>query len=108
MNYMVERHSDTDTYQHWSVSSGNWVADSTIDWVIEPQWDPATGRIEAVIPLSAFSSIAPTFQNNWSDLLITLVSYDTASSTWKDVDSMLIHYRLSTSIDNWIYGNIEY
>ena len=108
MNYMVERHSDTNTYQHWSVSSGNWVADWTIDWVIEPQWDPTTGRIEAVIPLSALSSLGPTFQNNWSDLLITLDSYDTASSTWKDADTMLIHYRLSTASDNWIYGNIEY
>jgi GH15 family glucan-1,4-alpha-glucosidase len=107
MSYMVQRSSNSDGYQHWSLSGGNWANDSTIGWVIEPQWDPASGRLEAVIPISALSSGSPIFGNTWADLLIVLASYNTGSATWQENDSMLIHYRLSTSNQNWIYGNIE-
>ena len=34
-------------------------------------------------------------------------SYNSGTATWQENDSMLIHSRLSTSDDNWIYGNIE-
>ncbi|HEV2274564.1 MAG TPA: hypothetical protein VGR96_10380, partial [Acidobacteriaceae bacterium] len=107
MNFMVERHSDSDVYQHWSVSGGAWNADRTLNWVIPPQWDPATGRLEAVIPLSALASGTPGLGSTWADLLIVLVSWDSAASVWRDGDSMLLHYRLSTPDQNWIYGNIE-
>ena len=107
MSYMVERHSDSDAYRHWSVSGGAWVNDQTLNWVIAPQWDPSTGRLEAVVPISSLSSGIPNFGNNWADVLVVLASYDSGSATWRDGDSMLIHYRLSTADENWIYGNIE-
>jgi GH15 family glucan-1,4-alpha-glucosidase len=107
MSYMVERHSDSDSFAQWSVSAGAWVAGQTLNWVIAPQWDPLTGRLEAVIPISSVSSGPPGFGNNWADMLIALASYDSGSSTWQDQDSMLIHYRLSSPDQAWIYGNIE-
>jgi GH15 family glucan-1,4-alpha-glucosidase len=107
MNYMVERHSDSDAFQHWSTSGGNWFSDWTVIGVIAPQWDPVTGKLEAVIPISCFSSGGPVFGSNWTDVLVVLASFDQSTSTWKEGDSMLLHYQLATPYQNWIYGNIE-
>jgi len=107
MNFMVERHSDSDAYQHWSVSGGAWVADQTVGWVTPPQWDPATGRVEAVVPISSLSSGSASFGDNWAEVLVVLATYSAASAKWVDGDSMLLHYRLSSADENWIYGNIE-
>lgn len=107
MSFMVERHSDGDTFQHWSLSGGEWVADQTIGWVIDPQWDSATGRMEAIIPISSLSSGAAGIGDNWADVMVVLASYDSTSATWVDGDSMLLHYRLSAEEEEWIYGNIE-
>jgi hypothetical protein len=107
MSYMVQRTSNADGFQHWSQSGGNWSNDYSLGWVIEPQWDPSSGRMEAAIPISAFSSGSPNFGNVWADVLIMLASYNTSNGTWQENDSMLIHYRLSTANQNWIYGNIE-
>ncbi len=107
MSFMVERNSDSPAYQHWSGSETGWTNDRTIDWVIAPQWEPATGRIEAVIPISSVSSGAVSFGNNWANVLVTLASYNAGSSKWVERDSLLLHYRLSTGDQNWIYGDIE-
>jgi hypothetical protein len=107
MSYMVQRTSNTDGFQHWSQSRGNWSNDYSVGWVIEPQWDLTNGRLEAVIPISAFSSGSPNFGDAWADVLIVLASYNTSNGTWQENDSILIHYRLSTANQNWIYGNIE-
>jgi GH15 family glucan-1,4-alpha-glucosidase len=107
MSFMVERRSTTNTFQRYSVANGNWIADQTIPWVIEPQWDPATGRLEAVIPISVFASASPSFGNAWVDLSVILVSHDATTDTWSDADRMLLHYRLSTPDQAWTYGNIE-
>jgi GH15 family glucan-1,4-alpha-glucosidase len=106
MCYAVERRSDTDAYQRWRVANGAWAADETIGWVIAPQWDSATGRIEAVIPISALASGYASF-GSWSDVLLVLAAYDSAKNAWSDGDKMLLHYRLSTPDQPWIYGNIE-
>jgi GH15 family glucan-1,4-alpha-glucosidase len=106
MSYMVERRSDTSNYQRWRVDNGEWVVDRAIGSVIAPQWDPATGRLEAVIPISAMAS-GYASMGNWADILIVLVSYDAARNVWHDGDRMLLHYRLSVPGQSWIYGNIE-
>ena len=107
MNYLVERHSDSNTFQHSGVSGGAWVADYEVNWVTNPQWDPATGRMEAIIPISCFTSGGAGIGANWADVLVTLASFDAPSGKWIDGDSMLLHYRLSSGDENWIYGNIE-
>ncbi len=107
MSYMVERNSDSAVYEHWGISGESWTNDRAVDWVIAPQWDAANGRIEAVIPISSVSSVTPSLGNSWADVLVTLASYNSANSKWVDRDSLLLHYRLSTGDQNWIYGNIE-
>ncbi len=108
MSYMVARRNDTAAYQHWRVSNGVWGVDETIGWVIPPQWDSATGRLEAVIPISALATRSPSFGSDaWADVLLVLVSYDSAKNVWSDGDRMLLHYRLSMPDQAWIYGNIE-
>ncbi len=107
MSYLVERRSNSDTFQRYSVAGGNWVADQTVAGVIEPQWDPATGRLETIIPISAFASGIPGFGNTWVDVLVVIASHDAAADTWTDGDRMLLHYRLSSPDQAWTYGNIE-
>jgi hypothetical protein len=106
MVYMLERDSDSNLFQHWTAAAGAWSQDSSIGGVIAPQWDPTTGRIEAVVPLSSVSSGSPVFAN-WTEIMIVLAYFDAGSSSWRDGDSLLLHYRLSTSDQNWIYGNID-
>jgi hypothetical protein len=107
MSYMLERNSGSSVYEHWSIAGEGWTNDRTVDWVIAPQWDAATGRIEAVIPISSVSSGAVSLGDGWADVLVILASYDTGSSKWVEGDSLLLHYRLSRGDQNWIYGNIE-
>ncbi|SRR6266487_379359 len=107
MSFLVERRSDEDVFQRWSVSGGLWVLNSPIIGVIIPQWESATGRIEAAIPIAALTSTAPMMGNAWANMVLALVYHDPASDTWIDDSKVLIHYRLSTSDQSWIYGNIE-
>jgi GH15 family glucan-1,4-alpha-glucosidase len=106
MTFMVERRSDIDAYPRWKVSGGGWVADQAVAGVIEPQWDVSTGRLEAVIPMWALSSGNVVF-GGWVDLLVVMVSYDANTSVWTEGDRLLLHYRVSTGEQQWIYGNIE-
>ncbi len=107
MNFMAERRSDSDTFQHWSAGNGTWTGDRTIDWVMPPQWDTASGRLEAVIPISALASGDVWFGGAWADILVVLAYYDSTNNWWTDGDRMLVHYRLSTPDQAWLYGNIE-
>ncbi|KAA6461998.1 hypothetical protein DYQ86_10220 [Acidobacteria bacterium AB60] len=107
MSFLLERRSDANSFQHSSVSGGAWNADFEVNWVTNPQWDPATGRIEAIIPISAVSSGTPGLGSSWADVMVSLAAFDTPSGTWVDGDSMLLHYRLSSGDQSWTYGNIE-
>jgi GH15 family glucan-1,4-alpha-glucosidase len=105
VSYLVERSSTGDGYRRWSVANGAWIAGEPIAGVIEPQWDPATGRIEAVIPIAAVASDHPSFGYAWADVIIALAERN--GDTWVDQDRILLHYRLSTPDQPWIFGNIE-
>jgi hypothetical protein len=107
MSFLVERRSDEDVFRHWSVSGGIWVSDSLISGVIIPQWESATGRIEATIPIAVLTSAPPMMGNAWANMVLALAYHDPASDTWIDDGKILIHYRLSSSGQSWIYGNIE-
>ncbi len=108
MSFLVERTSVADDYRsHWDYRD-DWGIGQILTGVIEPQWDSASGRLEAVIPISAFTNWGQaSFGNSWADVLIVLASYNSTTNMWQENDSMLIHYRLSTPDQNWIYGNIE-
>jgi len=107
MNYMVGRWSDSADYGRWVVSGGAWTYNYSLGSVIAPQWDTTTGRVEAVIPISALSSSSPSLGNSWANMDIALAYHNPTSGTWTDDDTLQIHYRLSTSSQAWTYGNIE-
>ena len=107
MSYLIERRSDTSDLRRWSVSGGVWASEQAVSGVIAPQWDPATGRMEAVIPISAVTSGTPAAGTSWANLLISLCSYDPVTMIWKAAEILLLRYRLSSPGQPWIYGNIE-
>ena len=107
VSYAVERRSTDDRFRRWAVVTANWQAQPDIEGVLEPQWDPATGRIELGVPLSTLSSAAPSAGTAWATLAIALASLDPTTGNWSDSDHLLIHYRFSTAGQQWIYGDIE-
>ena len=107
VSFLAELTSDSDGYIRLRVEGGLWVYDSPIVGVIAPQWDTATGRIEAVIPIAALASGSPAPGSAWANVVVALAFYDTTSNYWDDDGKILIHYRLSTGAQAWIYGNIE-
>ncbi|CAB3801337.1 glycoside hydrolase family 15 protein [Paraburkholderia fynbosensis] len=106
MSFVVSRRSDSDSFSRWRVANNAWSAEGNVDYVEAPQWDPGSGRIEAIIPLAALASAGPSF-GSWADMLFVLAACDPASGAWSETDHMLIHYRLSNGAQDWIYGNIE-
>ena len=107
VNYMVERRSDEDAFRHWNLVGPKWTNDSVLLNVTPPQWDPGTGRVDAVIPLSAVSSSAAALGTSWANLVITLTRHDPTGDTWTDDGRAVLHYRLSSGDQQWIYGHIE-
>jgi hypothetical protein len=106
-SYAVERRSTEDRFRRWAVVNANWQDQPDIGGVTEPQWNPATGRIEVGVPLAALSSTAPAAGAAWATLAISLASQDAPANAWAEADHLLIHYRLSTADQQWIYGDIE-
>ncbi len=107
MAFLASRWSDSSTLSHFYVNSGSWTWDSNLSGVIAPQWDTDTGRIEAVIPLSALASSGNPAPGSWAYLNIALVYHDPVSHNWIDDDFMPIHYRLTSESEPWQYGNAE-
>ena len=105
--FAVERRSDSDDFTRWRVRQGQWALDGRIDGVLAPQWDPASGRVEAVIPLFAFAGAAPLPGSAWAALTVELARHDPATDAWIGDGRVVLHYRWSSSADAWIYGNIE-
>ncbi len=104
MQYMAGRWSDGADLSHFYVNSGNWTWDYNIGSVIAPQWDPATGRIEAVFPISAFASGGSAPVGSWAYMDIALGYHDPITNTWYDDDLFQIHYQLKGSNEAWLYG----
>lgn len=107
MQYMVGRWSDSNQFARFVVQNGNWTFDSFLTNVIAPQWDPDTGDIEMVIPLSAFSSTGSVSTGDWSNLNIVLVRQDPSTLNWSEDDVFALHYRIMTTGEAWFYGNVE-
>lgn len=107
MQFLAARWSDSADLSHFYVNSGSWTWDSNITSVIGPQWDTDTGRIEAVIPLSAFASTGTPVMGSWAYMQIVIVYHDSVTDTWYDDDLFQIHYRLTDEGEAWLYGNEE-
>lgn len=105
MSYMVGRWSNSSNYSHFYVSNGSWVSDYNITNVIAPQWDTSTGRVEVVIPISDLASSGSVSPDNWAYLNIAFVT--NASGNWQQSDVQQIHYRITSSSDAWLYGNVR-
>ncbi len=105
MQFMVGRWSDSANYSHFYVNGGNWTWDSNVTSVIAPQWDTTTGRIEAVVPISAVASGGSAPMGSWAYMDIALAYHNPSTNTWTDDDLLQIHYRLTSSGTAWLYGN---
>lgn len=107
MAFLASRWSDSADYSHFYVTGGSWTWDANLTGVIAPQWDTDTGRIEAVVPLSALASSGDPDPGSWAYMNIVLAYHDPVSHTWIDDDVMPIHYRLTDQGEPWQYGNAE-
>ena len=106
MHFAVERHSDDDVFRHW-VAAIQWEDTAPVSGVLAPQWNPATGQIQIVVPIMALSSSPPAFGTSWATLAVTIARADGSQHYASDGNKVLVHYRLSTPDQQWTYGQIE-
>jgi len=102
MAFMFTRKNTDTGYSKYTVSGSTWTLNKAITSVIAPQWDPATGGMELVIPRSEIGSPA---NGAWGHLTIVLGKYN--NSAWMDQDTLSLNYCLSGGTDAWLYGNFE-
>ncbi|SDN52201.1 hypothetical protein SAMN04487897_10352 [Paenibacillus sp. yr247] len=105
--YMVGRWSDSANFSKFKVVSGSWSFDHFITSVIAPQWDPATGNIEMVIPLSELSSTGSVATGDYSNLNIVLVRQNPTTLAWSEDNLEAVHDRVMQNGEAWFYGNVE-
>lgn len=109
VSLVLERKSDSPLFQRATLVNGRWSYDAkSITSVEAPQWNPASGRIEAILPLAALTSgVVPPLGDTWVPLVVVLAQHDAATDTWADDGLLLLHYRLTSPTQAWIFGNIE-
>ena len=103
-DYVLERRSDSTTLKRWSATVSGWQDDGAITVDVAPQWAPASGIIEAKIPLAAVSSGPVSAGNAWAYVTIALAYGQTAS--FVDDGRLTLHYRLTSTGSSPIYGNV--
>ncbi len=106
VSYLVARRSSDNRYLHYHVANGAWVQDADITSVIAPQWDPATGRVELVIPRSALAS-SGTANGTVEPLTIELEHQNPTTLAWTEDDTSTLLYRLTDSATAALYGNVR-
>ncbi len=104
MNYMVGRWSDSTNYSTFTAGTSAWTFNSNLT-SIAPQWDTATGRIEAAIPISSLASGGSAATGSYAYLDVELAYLNPSTGTWTDDDLGAIHYQLTGSGTAWLYGN---
>ncbi|WP_052807037.1 glycoside hydrolase family 15 protein [Mesobacillus subterraneus] len=107
MSFMVGRWSDSDNYSKFLVGSGNWNFVKHFNNVINPQWSTSSGDMEMVIPLSEFSSSGTVNNGDWANINVVIARQDPSSLNWSEDDVSALHYRITTSGEQWTYGNVE-
>jgi hypothetical protein len=105
-SFALQRRSDENVFRRWIASHEGWQPTGTVEVDIVPQWDPASGSIEAKIPLSVTSTNAATPGNAWTHLMIAIANYDQGTGSWVDDHKAVFHYRLTAADSPPIYGNV--
>ena len=105
MAYLVGRWNDSNDFSHFYVNGGAWTWDSNITSVIAPQWDVNTGRVELVVPISTLASGGSFTLGSWANLDLALAYQDPNTGTWTEGSKLQVHYRLTTSGTQWLYGD---
>ena len=106
VSFLVIRRSTDNRFMRYHVSGGSWVQDADITSVIAPQWDPATGRVEMVIPRSALAS-GSTTNGTVKTLVVELEHQNTTTSPWTEDDTIALRYQLAGSSSAPIYGDVR-
>ena len=111
VSFMVERRSDENIFRRWTAAVGGWSSrkSDSPEFSVPgplPQWDPATGKMEACVPLSTLMGNG-TVVKDQAYLILTLAHRGPGAETWVDDGKVLVHYRWSRPDQAWIYGNIE-
>ena len=93
------RSSDSTTVDRYEISGSAWAFSNTESGA-RVEWSPAAGRIQMVIPLESIgAAVAET--ETWLDCAVSIGSGGT------DSDVFEIHYRLTGSSQQWLYGDFE-
>lgn len=103
MAYCYKRDSDSNNFQKFTVSSGNWAYNKNLTSG-QFEWQTSTGRLEMKIPLSEIGSSTPG-QNAWFNAVVVISKK--VGAAWTDMDTFTIHYRVTGQNQSWIYGDFE-
>ncbi len=106
-SFLVERRSDSGDLCRHQVRKGRWHQDGLVATDVAPRWDPATGRVVAVIPILALASAAPAPGSAWAAIHVELSRYDPVSGAWIGDGRVSLHYRVSSREQPWIYGHVD-
>ena len=93
------RSSDSTTVDRYEISGSAWAFSNTESGA-RVEWSPAAGRIQMVIPLESIGA-AVSETETWLDCAVSIGSGGT------DSDVFEIHYRLTGSSQQWLYGDFE-
>ncbi len=104
--YAFTRSSDSDHFIKYTAGASGWTYSGDVAYTIQPQWDTESGRIEVAIPLSEMASYGSVAVNDWSNIIISIGN--NTGNGWADADSMNIHYRVTSPVQQWLFGNSEY
>jgi GH15 family glucan-1,4-alpha-glucosidase len=107
VSFAVERRSDEEVFRRWVVRGARWVDAGEVSDALPPQWYPALGRVEIVVPLRALATGVPAPGDAWATLAVALAARDAAGAAWVDGPKVLVHYRWSRPDQAWTYGNVE-
>jgi hypothetical protein len=86
--------------------SGGWTFSHDVTSVIAPQWDPATGAVEVVVPIAEVSSSGSTASDRWAVMDVGFAFQDPGTGAWSDSDFLQLHVRLTGAGTAPIYGNV--
>jgi GH15 family glucan-1,4-alpha-glucosidase len=105
VSFAVSRDSDENVFRCWRVQGAAWTEVQPLSGVLPPQWEAASGRLEAIIPFSAMSS-GNVMAGSWANVM-TVLAFQNKKKQFVDDGRVMVHYRISGPADPWMYGNIE-